>query len=93
MARDDDPGRYANDVSERLAQLTLKIPIVLVKWIKKVARCQRSTIPEATVYAIEYGLRVLDSQVGAEGAGEGLRRVWRDILRAIWQRFANVDRI
>ena len=89
----DDPGRYANDVSERPAQLTLKIPIGLVKWIQEIARGQRSTIPEATVYAIEYGLRVLDSQGGAEGVGEGLRRVWRDILRAIWKRFVNMGRI
>jgi hypothetical protein len=90
---DADPGRSANHVSEQPVQITLKIPIGLVRWIEKIARSQQSTLPEATIYAIEYGLRVLDSQGGAEGGGERLRRVWRDILRAIWKRFVNVGRI
>lgn len=88
-----DPERYAKHVSEQPAQIMLRIPIGLVRWIEKIACSKQSTMPEATVYAIEYGLRVLDSQGGAEGMGEGLRRVWRDILRAIWKRFVNVGRI
>jgi hypothetical protein len=79
-----DPARYPDDLSEQATQLTLKIPNGLVKWIEEIARDQRSTIPEATVYAIEYGLKVLDSQTGADT--EGLGRIWHGIFRAIWNR-------
>ena len=87
MDRDDDPGRDANHVSDQPAHLTLKIPNGLVSWIEKIARSRQSTIPEATVYAIEYGHRVLDSQGGAEGV-KRLRRLWRDIFHAIRKRWS-----
>jgi hypothetical protein len=90
---DADPERYAKHVSHQPAQIMLKIPIGLVTWIEKIARSKQSTIPEATVYAIEYGLRVMDSQGRAEEVREGFRRVWRHILRAIRKRFVNVGRI
>lgn len=87
MGRDDDRGRYATEVAEPFVELTLKIPTGLVHWIEKVAQDQASTIPEAAVYAIEYGHRVLDSQDPMEG-----RKIWRDIRRAIWKRLVNFDR-
>ena len=87
LDRDDDPGRDANHVSEQPTHLTLKIPNGLVSWIEKIARSRQSTIPEATVYAIEYGHRVLDSQGGAEGV-KRLSRVWRDIFHAIRGRWS-----
>ena len=86
MDRDDDPGN-ANHVSDQATHLTLKIPNGLLNWIEKIARSRQSTIPEATVYAIEYGLRVLDSQGGADGV-KRLRRVWRDIFHAIRGRWS-----
>ena len=87
MDRDDDLGN-ANHVSDQPSQIMLKIPIGLMSWIEKIARSNESTIPEATVYAIEYGLQVLDSQGGAE-VEAGLGRVWRDIFHAIRQRSKN----
>ena len=87
MNRADDPGRDANHVSDQPTHLTLKIPNGLVSWIEKIARSRQSTIPEATVYAIEYGHRVLDSQGGAEGV-KRLSRVWRDIFHAIRGRWS-----
>ena len=90
---DADPERYPKHASEQPAQITLRIPIGLMKWIEEISRSQRSSISEATVYAIEYGLRVLDSQGSADEAREGLRKVWRDILVAIKKRFVNVGRI
>jgi len=81
----DDKNERSPDES---VQVTLKIPIGLLRWIEKIAISNQSTIPEATVYAIEYGLRVLDSQGGAEGVGD-LRKLWRDILRSIWKRLVN----
>jgi len=89
MGPDDDPGRDANHISDQPAQITLKIPIRLLQWIEKIARSNQSTTPEATVYAIEYGLRVLDSQ---DASGEGLRSVWRAIFHAIRKRLVKVDR-
>ena len=88
MGRDDDRGRYPNEVAQPFVALTLKIPIGLVHCIEKVAQDQASTIPEATVYAIEYGHRVLDSQDPLDG-----RKIWRDIRCAIWKRLVNVDRV
>ena len=82
IGKNDDRGK---DVAEPFVELTLKIPIGLVNWIEKVAQDRASTIPEATVYLIEYGHRVLDSQDPAEG-----RKIWRDIRRAIWKRVVNV---
>ena len=82
---DADSGRYADDVSEQPTQITLKIPVGLVTWIEKIARSRQSTIPEATVYAIEYGLRVLDSQQGQNEWASAHTRL-RDIFRAIWKR-------
>jgi len=85
--RNDDPGRYANHVSDQPTHLTLKIPIALMSWIEKIARSRQSTISEATVYAIEYGHRVLDSQGGGDGV-KRFRRVWRDIFHAIRKRWS-----
>lgn len=90
MGRSDALGASANHVSDQPVQITLKVPIGLVNWIEKIAHSQQSTIPDATVYAIEYGLRVLDSQRSAGGAEEDLRKVWRDIFHAIWKRVINV---
>ena len=90
IGRADELGSYTNNVAKQPVQITLKIPIGLFRWIEKIARDKQSTLPDATIYAIEYGFRVLDSQEVGEGA---LRRVWRDILRAIWKRFINMDRV
>jgi hypothetical protein len=90
MNEDGEPERYANHVSHEPVQITLKIPIGLLRWIEKIARSNQSTTPEATVYAIEYGLQVLDSQ---EASAEGLRRIWRDIFHAIRKRLVKVGRI
>lgn len=79
MGRKDDPGKHTDYVSDQPVQITLKIPIGLMSWIEKIARSKQSTIPEATVYAIEYGLRVLDSQ-RPEEAAESLRKIWRHIF-------------
>ena len=72
---------FADDAVDESAQLTLKIPVALIKWIEKIAQEQGSTLPEATVYAIEYGHRVSDSH-GPEDA----RKVWRDIIQMIQKR-------
>lgn len=69
------------------AQLTLKIPVALIKWIEKIAQEQRITLAEATVYAIEYGHRVSDSQ-----DPEDVRKVWRDIIQTIWKRLVDSPR-
>ena len=81
-------GRNANHVSQQPVQITLKIPTGLMSWIEKIARSNQSTIPEATVYAIEYGFRVFDSN--SKDGVEGFRRVWRDIFQAIRKRSGNV---
>ncbi len=78
-------------VSQEPVQVTLKIPIGLLRWIEKIARSNQSTTPEATVYAIEYGHRVLDSQGGSQGVKD-LRRVWRDIFDLIRKRFVKAGR-
>lgn len=74
-------GRNGNHISQEPLQITLKIPTGLMSWIEKIAGSNQSTVPEATVYAIEFGFQVLDSH-GKDGV-EGLRRVWRDIFQAI----------
>jgi len=76
---------YAARASAEPINLTLNIPTGLVKWIEEIARRRQSTVPDATVYAIEYGIW-LDSQGGAEEAGQRLRQEWHDFLRAIWKR-------
>jgi hypothetical protein len=81
IGKDEGLGRNANQVSQEPVQITLKIPTGLMSWIEKIARANQSTIPEATVYAIEYGFRVFDSQ-GKDGV-EGLRKAWRDIFQVI----------
>lgn len=83
MGRNDQPGGAGLRVSGDAVQITLKIPLGLLGWIEKLARDNQSTIPEATVYAIEYGLRVLDAQDSSE---DGLRRVWRDIFNTLRKR-------
>jgi hypothetical protein len=75
----------AHDVKQSF-QLTLQIPTGLMKWIEEIARNKQTTIPEATVYAIEYGLQVLDSQGSPEEVDQKVRHTWRDIWRAIWSR-------
>lgn len=87
--RTDDLPKNKNDVSDASAQLTLKIPVALIKWIEKVAEEQQSTLPEATVFAIEYGHRVFDSHpAGAKAFG----KVWSDIVHAICKRFVDSPR-
>ena len=78
-------------VAEEPVQVTLKIPIGMLRWIEKIARTNQSTIPEATVYAIEYGHRVLDSQGGSQGVKD-LRSLWRDFLDSILNRVVKEDR-
>ncbi|HEX7295389.1 MAG TPA: hypothetical protein VF251_06525, partial [Pyrinomonadaceae bacterium] len=85
--RTDDVRNDSNDVTDASVQLTLKIPVALIKWIEKVAQEQARTLPEATVYAIEYGHRVLDSD-----RAEDVRKVWRDILHLIWKRSVKASR-
>ena len=75
--------KYAANDAKQPFQLTLKIPMGLMKWIEEIARSRQMTIPEATVYGIEYGLQVLDSQGSPEEVDQKLRRTWRDIWRAI----------
>lgn len=87
MGRND---REVSHVSDQPVQIALKVPIGLMSWIEKIARSNQSTIPEASVYAIEYGLRVLDSQRGL--GTEGLRKIWRDIFNAIRERFVKARR-
>ena len=87
--RDDALGKNAGHVSQEPVQVTLKIPTGLMSWIEKIARSNQSTIPEATVYAIEYGFRVFDSN--RKDGAEGLRKLWREILQVIRKRSANVD--
>ncbi|HSE24962.1 MAG TPA: hypothetical protein VLB68_25100 [Pyrinomonadaceae bacterium] len=79
----NEPERYP-EVSERSGQITLQIPNGLVKWIEQISHDHRTTIPEATVYAIEYGLKVLETQPDVDR--EGLGRIWRDIFRALRDR-------
>jgi hypothetical protein len=69
--------------TEQPTQITLKVPMGLVKWIQKLAHDRAITVPEATIFAIEYGHQVLDSQ--PKGA-ESPRKVWRDIIQAMWKR-------
>jgi len=78
--------REASHDSEKSTQLTLKIPLGMMRWIEKIAHSKQSTIPEATIYAIEYGFRVLDSQGDPKEIGQRSRDVLLDILRAIWTR-------
>ena len=79
-------------LSDEPVQVTLKIPIGLLRWIEKIAQSNQTTIPEATVYAIEYGHRVLDSQGGSEGVKD-LGRLWRDIFDSILKRIVKAVRI
>jgi len=72
--------------SGRLLPLTLKIPLGLMRWIEEIARSRQMTIPEATAYAVEYGIQVLDSQKSRDDGEQPLRQIWRDIWRAIWSR-------
>ena len=88
VGRDDEA---PNHVSGEPVQVTLKIPIGLLRWIEKIAQTNQSTIPEATVYAIEYGHRVLDSQEGSEGVKD-LGRLWRDIFDSILKRIVKAVR-
>jgi hypothetical protein len=74
-------GHIATDENQPF-QLTLRIPTGLMKWIEQIARNRRMTRSEATVYAIEYGFRVLDSQGSSR---EDLRQMWWDIWRATWR--------
>jgi hypothetical protein len=62
IGRNAEPEGYTIDGSELPVNLTLRIPTGLGKWIEQIAQSKRKTIPEATVYTIEYGLLVLDSQ-------------------------------
>ena len=84
VGRADKLGSSADHHSDEPVQITLKIPAGMMSWIEKIARSRQSTVPEATVYAIEYGLQVLDSQ---DAKGDGLRKVWGEIWRAIRKRF------
>ncbi len=79
-------------VSNEPVQVTLKIPTGLLRWIEKIAQSNESTIPEATVYAIEYGHRVLDSQEGSEGVKD-LGRLWRNIFDSIVKRILKTNRM
>lgn len=79
----NEPERYS-EVSDQSGQVTLHIPNGLAKWIEEIARDHRITIPEATVYAIEYGLKVLETQTDTDR--EGLGRMWSDIFRALRDR-------
>jgi hypothetical protein len=71
--------------SERQS-LKLIIPAGLMKWVKEIARIRQSTIPEATVYAIEYGLQELTSRRCSQDANYELRQTWREIFHAIRKR-------
>jgi hypothetical protein len=86
IGREANREEYDAGDAESSVQLTLKIPTGLMKWIAEIAREMQMTIPEATVYAIEYGIRVLDSKGSPEEKEEKLRQSWRDIWRAIWSR-------
>ena len=72
--------------SGQFLHLTLKIPGGLMKWVEEIARSRRLTIREATVYAVEYGIHVLDSQGSPEELEHMMWQMWREIWRAIWSR-------
>ena len=82
-----DEWEYAAGGAGQPHQLTLMIPAGFMRWIEEVARGRRMAVPDATAYAVEYGLRVLDSAGSSGGeVNRNLRRVWREILRAVWDR-------
>ena len=81
IGRTDVLANVSNDIVDASAELTLKIPVALVKWVEKIAHEQGITLSEATVYAIEYGHRVSDSH-----GPEDVRKVWRDIVQIIQKR-------
>jgi hypothetical protein len=58
------------------------VPLGLVKWIEKIAHDRAMTLTEATVFAIEYGHQVLESQ---PKEAETPSKVWRDIIQAMWK--------
>jgi hypothetical protein len=85
--RGADEGEYAAGAAGQPHQLTLMVPAGFMRWIEEIARGRRMSVPDATVYAIEYGLRVLDSGGSdADEVNQSLRRAWREILRAVWGR-------
>lgn len=71
--------------ARQLYQLTLQIPIGLMRWVEEIARRRQLTIPEAAAYAVEYGSQMLASQGGPKEVDEKLRQTWRDIWRAMWK--------
>ena len=84
--RETDEGEHAAGGAERSYQLTLKVPAGFMRWLEELARGRQVSVPDAAAYAVEYGLRVLDAQGSAADVNQGLRQVWRDILRAVWRR-------
>jgi hypothetical protein len=86
MGRETSEGGYAAVGTGQSYQLTLMVPAGFMRWIEEVARGRQMSVPDAAAYAVEYGLRVLDSQGSAADVNQGLRQVWRDILRAVWRR-------
>jgi hypothetical protein len=85
--RETDEGEYVADGAKQSCRLTLMIPAGFMRWIEEIARGRGVAVPDATAYAVEYGLRVLDSQGSSAGdVNRNLRRAWREILRAVWNR-------
>ena len=74
------------DNIEEPLKVTLNIPIGLMKWIEQIAHDRQMSIPDATVYAVEYGIKVLNSQ-GTPEKQEELKQMWRDVWRRTWNRF------
>ncbi|MFN2454365.1 MAG: hypothetical protein ABR577_09105 [Pyrinomonadaceae bacterium] len=86
IGREGNREEYDDNNTKQSFQLTLKIPTGLMKWIEEIAQNRRMTIPEAAIYAIDYGIQVLSSQGSPEEVDEKSRQAWRDIWRAIWSR-------
>lgn len=81
-----EPEKYAVYDEKQSYPLTINVPPGLMKWIEEISRNRRMTVSEATVYAIEYGLQVLDSQGSPHEVEQNLRQTWRDIWRLMWNR-------
>ena len=73
------------DNIEEPQKIVLNIPIGLMKWVEQIAHDRKMSISEAMVYAIEHGIKVLDSQRNPEKQEE-FKQMWRDVWRSIWSR-------
>lgn len=76
---------YARNDVEPTGQLTLQVPLGLMKWVEEISRSKRVTISEAAAYAIEYAYREVMPKKRARNTDRG-RHNWRSVLRYVWGR-------